>query len=72
VPGGPFDLNSLLAVKAPTLSPNAFRRQLRVGNAQWRSYALHGLSAETADRLATRIGLHPGEVWGDWFDEGEQ
>ena len=30
---------------------------------RWRKY---GLTAEQADELAVRCGLHPAEVWPDW------
>jgi hypothetical protein len=29
-----------------------------------------GLPDPTADRVAIRLGLHPGEIWSDWFDAG--
>lgn len=33
-----------------------------------RHYRESGLSALVADRLAVRVGLHPAEVWSDWFE----
>lgn len=35
--------------------------------AAWRK---RGLSERQADRLACAAGLHPGEVWSDWFERG--
>lgn len=32
----------------------------------------HGLTEETADRLACRAGFHPCEVWDDWWDAVEK
>lgn len=33
---------------------------------RWRQY---GLDAYTADRLACRAGVHPAEIWPNWFAE---
>jgi hypothetical protein len=32
---------------------------------RWRS---HGLPLVSADRLAVALGLHPVEVWPDWYE----
>lgn len=28
----------------------------------------HGVRWQTADRWACRLGVHPSEIWSDWFD----
>lgn len=40
---------------------------------QWLRFVHHGtLTVDQADRLATRIGLHPCEVWGDlWWEHAD-
>lgn len=50
----------------------------RTGNATLRSVArrlqidpavlCRPLSANQADRYATKLGAHPGEIWVDWWD----
>jgi hypothetical protein len=34
--------------------------------AQWR---VRGMGTTAADRAAVALGLHPGEIWPEWFDE---
>ena len=58
-----FDPATLVATMAP-LSLRAVARRLHVDPA----VLCRPLSATQADRYATRLGLHPGEVWGaDWY-----
>ena len=37
----------------------------------WDRRRLAGLSARQADEAAVRLGLHPCEIWADWFDGAE-
>ena len=32
--------------------------------------ARNGVTDRQADTWATRLGCHPGEIWGDWFTAG--
>ncbi len=36
---------------------------------RWREY---GLSWMKADEVAIQLGLHPGEIWATWFEDGEE
>ncbi len=36
---------------------------------RWRQY---GLTWFTADRIAVKMGLHPAEIWPQWFDDGDR
>lgn len=54
-----FDPATLVEALAP-LSLRAVARRLQVDP----SLLCRPLSATQADRYATRLGLHPGEVWG--------
>ncbi len=36
---------------------------------RWREY---GLSWMKADEVAIQLGLHPGEIWPTWFEDGEE
>jgi lambda repressor-like predicted transcriptional regulator len=40
-----------------------------VGRTQMQRYLRDGIPELAADRIAVRVGLHPGEVWPDWFLE---
>jgi hypothetical protein len=70
----PFDLASL--ERSIELQPSSFTgritdedRALAFGVSReqaWR-YRRHGLTERQADELAVRVGLHPGNVWRDWF-----
>lgn len=63
-----FDPARLVAVVAP-LSLRAVARRLAVDPAM----LCRPLSATQADRYATRLGLHPVEVWGaDWSRPGRR
>lgn len=63
-----FDPARLVAVMEP-LSLRAVARRLQVDPAM----LCRPLSASQADRYATMLGLHPGEVWGvDWYRPGRQ
>ncbi len=44
-------------------------RRLGLLSRQKADWARIGLDAATADMLAIRIGLHPAEIWGNWFAE---
>jgi hypothetical protein len=58
-----FEPARLIEAMEP-LSLRAVARRLQVDPAM----LCRPLSATQADRYATRLGLHPGEVWGvDWY-----
>lgn len=59
------------ALKAKVGSENksAFARTCGVQTAQMWRYLRDGFPEKTADRIATRVGFHPGEVWPEWFEE---
>lgn len=59
-----WPLEDLLAVV-----PDA-RARLRVDTVQWRNALDHGMSDKTADTWSVRCGVHPGNVWAEWFDRG--
>lgn len=42
-------------------------RALGVPRTQASHWRHHGVPLDTADRLAVSVGLHPCEVWEDWF-----
>jgi hypothetical protein len=64
--GEQFDPQALVAAMGP-LSLRAVARRLQVDPA----ILCRPLSATQADRYATRLGLHPGEVWGaQWYRPG--
>ena len=63
-----FDPSALVAVMEP-MSLRAVARRLGVDPAM----LCRPLSSTQADRYATRLGLHPGEVWGaDWLRPGRR
>lgn len=41
------------------------------GESLWR-YRHQGISFDTADRLATRSGYHPTQIWGDDYFDGSE
>ena len=43
--------------------------ELRVSNAMVRKWRAEGLDCWWADRAATRLGLHPHEIWGHEWEE---
>lgn len=43
-------------------------RRLGVSGSTWRNYRDRGVSFDVADRLATRAGFHPANVWPEWTD----
>lgn len=55
----------------PSLRPsdNKIRERLAVSATAWRRYKTEGLTFDQADRLATRAGFHPANVWTDWARE---
>lgn len=44
--------------------------ELHMSGSRLRALAANGLTADQADTLATRLGLHPGEAWPQWWDDG--
>lgn len=62
-----FPVEPLVAAAGVT-SLAALARRCGVGGSQMRLYRENGMSARVADRLAVRVGLHPAEVWSDWFE----
>jgi hypothetical protein len=51
------------------LSDDQARRTLNVSGAAWRRHHADGLAVDQAERLATRAGRHPSEVWPTWVDD---
>ena len=63
-----FDPGRLIEAMEP-LSLRAVARRIGVDPAM----LCRPLSATQADRYATQLGLHPGEVWGaDWLRPGRR
>lgn len=56
-----FALADLIAA-----SPGIGPRACHVSSTVWARWAEHGLTSVEADRVATRLGLHPAQVWQDW------
>ena len=48
----------------------AAARRLGTSPRQVHRWRKEGVPWLFADKLAVRIGLHPCEVWVDWFDRG--
>lgn len=46
-------------------------RTLNISHASATKHEQRGLSGAVADVLCTSIGLHPTEVWTDWFDHAD-
>lgn len=46
------------------------RARLRVDSLQWNRADQHGMSDRVADTWAVKCGVHPGNVWPEWFDRG--
>ncbi len=46
-----------------------FARAVEVDRAQMSRYMRDGFPPLAADTIAIRVGLHPSEVWPDWFEE---
>jgi lambda repressor-like predicted transcriptional regulator len=42
-------------------------RACQVDRTQMQRYLRDGIPETAADRIAVRVGLHPGEVWSEWF-----
>lgn len=61
-----FDLAPLLE-RLGLATPLAAIRALHISGATFRRLRNEGLSVNQADRLACRAGLHPGEVWPEWW-----
>ncbi len=57
-----------LMVKLGSESQTAFARTCHVERNQMRRYLRDGFPETTADRIATRVGMHPAEVWPDWYE----
>lgn len=51
----------------PTNAELARRTDINLRN--WQRWKRAGVSKRYADRVAARLGMHPGEVWGwdEWF-----
>lgn len=62
-----FPLAPLLEVTGLTMAQ--LNARIRMGGDTYRRVQTEGLSELVADRWATRLGLHPAEVWTDWFDQ---
>ncbi len=61
-----FSLPALL-VAAGAESISELARQCSVHVRQMQRYRADGIPECVADRMAVRAGLHPGEVWPEWF-----
>lgn len=49
-------------------SASMISRQLGTSARAVYAWRRKGLRDDQADELAIRVGLHPGQVWADWFD----
>jgi len=65
VPGPRFPLAPLLAMLE--LSQSQLSNMYGVGGQSLKRWRECGLTVEAADRLAVRAGLHPAEVWPEWW-----
>lgn len=56
----------------PPKNRDARAAKLHVSRATLARYETHGLDDRQADRCAVRAGLHPGNVWPEWWtaDQG--
>ena len=61
----PFSLAELEEILRPT-SANDLARMLDTNGVSVRRWRRTGLTADQADTLAVRAGLHPAEVWPGW------
>lgn len=50
-------------------APEANPRTCSVSATTWARWGADGLTSIEADRVATRLGLHPVQVWHDWDDD---
>lgn len=73
----PFSIDpiiELLDARIPTYEESKVIRSRIINDVlnetrwQVRRWKQKGLDAYTADYLATRLGLHPVELWDNWFD----
>ena len=64
----PFALEALERAIGP-LSTRAMAQVLRASVSTVQSLRSTGLTVWQADRAACRFGLHPSEVWPDWWDD---
>lgn len=62
-PTGP--LRGLLGVSTTT----ELARTCGVVRRQMQRYGVYGLPESVADRIAVRLGMHPAEIWPEWFEE---
>lgn len=58
-----------LAAAAGGLSTSELARRAGRHPRQMQRYAADGVPERVADALAVACGLHPGEVWPEWFEE---
>lgn len=63
----PYDLASLVE-RAGTAGAHQLAARLRVSGSTLLDLAVFGLTEDQADVFATRVGLHPGEVWPRWWE----
>lgn len=62
-----WPIQDLLRLVDPE-ADKALARRLGCSNVTLERWREVGLSDDMADKLAVRLGLHPGTVWPDWFD----
>lgn len=53
------------ALAATEFSRSELARRARIGNDTW---ALGALTDDQADRVAIAIGVHPSDLWPEWFE----
>lgn len=51
--------------------PSAVARRLGVDVNTVHRYRKHGVSHNIADRIAIQLGLHPAEIWPNYYEEYE-
>ncbi len=60
-----FPLEPLL--EAVNMTPGSYAKRYGIGGRELRTYKEKGLTLLLADRYASREGLHPGDVWEEWW-----
>lgn len=59
---------SALVVATGGLSVTELAQRAGVSRRGMTRYVTAGVPERTADAIAVALGLHPGEVWAEWFE----
>lgn len=57
-----------LADAAGDMTTTEMARRAGVSRRGMQRYVTAGVPEHCADAIAVRLGLHPGEVWSEWFE----